>query len=72
MIAAIVIATILIVLGPLILWFFSPAFRTWTEKPKFAILAHSELFEKSTMEDPMVAAPVDKGAADTKETPKDS
>lgn len=48
MIAAIVGAIILIVLPLVIVWFFSPAFRAWTEKPKYTMLERDEMFERTT------------------------
>lgn len=48
MIAAIVGAITLIVLALVIVWFFSPAFRAWTEKPKYAMLERNEMFERAT------------------------
>lgn len=48
MIAAIVGAIILIVLALVIVWFFSPAFRAWTEKPKYTMLERNEMFERTT------------------------
>ena len=47
MIAAIVGAIILIVLALVIVWFFSPAFRAWTEKPKYTMLERNEMFERT-------------------------
>ena len=47
MIAAIVGAIILIVLLLIIVWFVSPAFRAWTEKPKYILLERDELFERA-------------------------
>ena len=47
MIAMIVIAIILMVLALLIVWFYSPAFRAWTEAPKYAMLERNEMFERA-------------------------
>lgn len=47
MIAAIVGAIILIVLVLVIVWFFSPAFRAWTEKPKYTMLERNAMFERA-------------------------
>ena len=45
MINAIVSAIILIVLVLVIVWLFSPAFRAWSEKPKYIMLERNEMFE---------------------------
>lgn len=47
MITAMVSAIILIVLVLVIVWFFSPAFRAWTEKPKYTMLERNEMFERA-------------------------
>lgn len=47
MIAAIVGAIIFIVGLLVIVWFVSPAFRAWTEKPKYILLERNELFERA-------------------------
>lgn len=50
MISAMVSAIILIVLALVIVWFFSPAFRAWTEKPKYTMLERNEMFERAANE----------------------
>lgn len=47
MIAAIVGAIIFIVLLLGIVWFVSPAFRAWTEKPQYTLLERDEMFERA-------------------------
>lgn len=47
MISAIVSAIILMVLAPVGVWLFSPAFRAWTEKPKYTMLERNEMFERA-------------------------
>lgn len=47
MITAIVSATILMVLALVVVWLSSPAFRVWTEKPKYTLLERNELFERA-------------------------
>ncbi len=47
MITAIVSAIILIVLVLVIVWFFSPAFRAWTEKPKYTMLERNAMFDRA-------------------------
>lgn len=47
MIAAMVGAIILIVLLMVGVWLASPAFRAWSEKPKYTLLEHNELFERA-------------------------
>ena len=47
MITAIVSAIILLVVLLFIVWFFSPAFRAWTEKPKYTMLERNEMFERA-------------------------
>lgn len=47
MITAIVSAIILMVLVLVVVWLFSPAFRAWTEKPKYTMLERNEMFERA-------------------------
>jgi len=47
MITAMVSAIILVVLVLVIVWLFSPAFRAWTEKPKYTMLERDEMFERA-------------------------
>lgn len=47
MIAAIVISTLGMVLALLIVWVYSPTFRSWTEKPKYTMLERNEMFERT-------------------------
>ena len=47
MITAIVSVIILLVLMLFIVWLFSPAFRAWTEKPKYTMLERNEMFERA-------------------------
>ena len=51
MIITIVSAIILIVLVLVIVWIFSPAFRAWTEKPKYTMLERNEMFERAANEE---------------------
>lgn len=50
MITAIVSATILMVLALVVVWLTSPAFRVWTEKPKYTLLERNEMFERAAAE----------------------
>lgn len=47
MIAALVGAIILMVAALISVWIFSPAFRVWTEKPKYAMLERNKAFERA-------------------------
>ena len=47
MIAAMVSAILLIVLALIAVWLVSPAFRTWSEQPKYGMLERNALFEHS-------------------------
>ena len=47
MIAAMVGALFLLVLGLVIFWMMSPAFRTWTERPKFQMLEREAMYERA-------------------------
>jgi hypothetical protein len=47
MIAAMVGGIILIVLLLIMGWLLSPAFRSWTEKPKYTLLERNEMFERA-------------------------
>ena len=60
MITAIVSAIILIVLALVIVWFFSPAFRAWTEKPKYTMLERDEMFERTGIGNRLPTANIDK------------
>jgi hypothetical protein len=57
MIAAIVGAIIFIVLMLIIIWLFSPAFRAWTETPKYILLERNEMFE-SAEHDHAITTPI--------------
>lgn len=52
MIAAIVSAILLMVMLLVIVWLISPAFRAWTEKPKYTLLERNEMFERAADEKP--------------------
>jgi hypothetical protein len=39
-------ALLLLVLGLGLVWLLSPAFRTWTERPKFQMLEREALYER--------------------------
>ena len=47
MIVAMVGALTLLVLGLGLLWLLSPAFRTWSERPKFQMLGRDALYERA-------------------------
>ena len=47
MIAAMVGATLVIVLALIAVWLISPAFRTWIEQPKYSMLQRDALFERT-------------------------
>jgi hypothetical protein len=46
MIAATVVTMILLIVVLVCVWIFSPAFRAWTEKPKYTMLERNEMFER--------------------------
>ncbi|HQT31698.1 MAG TPA: hypothetical protein PLE48_12335 [Thiobacillus sp.] len=60
MIAAIVGAIILIVLALVIVWYYSPAFRVWTEKPKYTMLERDALFERTGIGNRLPTANIEK------------
>ncbi|MFZ2392901.1 MAG: hypothetical protein WBI05_08980 [Rhodoferax sp.] len=45
MIVALVAGLMMLVLGLGLLWLLSPAFRTWSERPKFQMLQREALYE---------------------------
>ena len=47
MIAAMVGAILVIVLALIAVWLVSPAFRTWSEQPKYSMLQRNALFERT-------------------------
>ena len=47
MIVAMVAALVMLVLGLGLLWLLSPAFRTWSERPKFQMLEQEALYERA-------------------------
>ena len=47
MMTAIVVAIVVVVAVLTGAWFVSPAFRAWTEKPKYAMLDRDEMFERA-------------------------
>ena len=47
MIAAMVSAILLIVMALIAGWLVSPAFRTWSEQPKYGMLERNALFERT-------------------------
>ena len=47
---------LLIVLALIVVWLVSPAFRTWSEQPKYGMLERNALFEHITPEN---SSPVD-------------
>jgi hypothetical protein len=47
MIVAMVAALMMLVLGLVLLWLLSPAFRTWSERPKFQMLEREALYERA-------------------------
>lgn len=55
MIAAMVGALLLLMLGLAVLWFVSPAFRTWAERPKFQMLEREALYERAEADNPHLA-----------------
>jgi hypothetical protein len=46
MITATVVTMILSIVVLIFVWIFSPAFRAWTEKPKYTMLERNEMFER--------------------------
>lgn len=46
MIATTVVTMILLIVVLACVWIFSPAFRAWTEKPKYTMLERNEMFER--------------------------
>ena len=55
MIAAMVGAFLLLMLGLAILWFVSPAFRAWAERPKFQMLEREAMYERAEADNPNLA-----------------
>ena len=47
MIATMVGAFLLLMLGLAVIWFVSPAFRAWAERPKFQMLEREALYERN-------------------------
>lgn len=47
MIAATVVTMILLIVVLVCVWIFSPAFRAWTEKPKYTMLERNKMFERT-------------------------
>ena len=48
MIAAMVGALLLLIAGLILVWLLSPAFRQWTERPKFQMLERDALYERAS------------------------
>ena len=48
MIAAMVGALLLLIAGLILVWLLSPAFRHWTERPKFQMLERDALYERAS------------------------
>ena len=55
MIAAMVGAFLLLMLGLAVLWFVSPAFRAWAERPKFQMLEREAMYERAEADNPNLA-----------------
>ena len=55
MIAAMVGAFLLLMLGLAVLWFASPAFRAWAERPKFQMLEREAMYERAEADNPNFA-----------------
>ena len=55
MIAAMVGAFLLLMLGLAVLWFASPAFRAWAERPKFQMLEREAMYERAEADNPNLA-----------------
>ena len=41
-------ALLLLIAGLILLWLLSPAFRRWTERPKFQMLERDALYERAS------------------------
>ena len=50
MIAAMVGALLFLIAGLLLVWLLSPAFRSWTERPKFQMLERDALCERASVQ----------------------
>ena len=48
MIAAMVGGLLLLIAGLILVWLLSPAFRHWTERPKFQMLERDALYERAS------------------------
>ena len=55
MIATMVGAFLLLMLGLAVLWFVSPAFRAWAERPKFQMLEREAMYERAEADNPNLA-----------------
>ena len=55
MIAAMVSAIMLIVLALVAAWLAFPAFRTWSEQPKYGMLERNALYDLAGSQEPPVA-----------------
>ena len=55
MIAGMVGAVLLLTLGLALLWFVSPAFRAWAERPKFQMLEREAMYERAEADNPNLA-----------------
>ena len=58
MIAAMVSALLLIVFALLAAWLAFPAFRTWSEQPKYRLLERNALYDHAGSQNPPVADPL--------------
>lgn len=60
MIAAMVAAILIIVLALIAVWLASPAFRTWSEQPKYGMLERNAQFERSVGKKPLAPINIEK------------
>ena len=55
MIAVMVGGLVLLLLGLVLVWLMSPAFRDWSERPKFQMLEREAMYERVQTADPSIA-----------------
>lgn len=60
MIAAMVSAILLIVLALIAAWLAFPAFRTWSEQPKYRMLERNALYDHADSQERPIADPLQK------------
>ena len=65
MIAAMVGGLVLLVLGLVLVWLMSPAFRDWSERPKFQMLEREAMYERARTGQPLASKTPATGRAAT-------